>query len=143
MQKPLHQRSAALLFSLVLACTLLLNACSGSGLVSASSSHTAAPSPTLVPSPTVSPSLQQQGTAQLQAFQQWITLLQQYGGNVDTYQQQYTSDQQALNATSTDDAYQAALDTLNGHVATIKLPALKAEANGLQQKLSQEASTWS
>lgn len=143
MQKPLHQRSAALLFSLVLACTLLLNACSGSGLVSASSSHTAAPSPTLVPSPTVSPSLQQQGTAQLQAFQQWITLLQQYGGNVDTYQQQYTSDQQALNAANTDNAYQAALDTLNGHVATIKLPALKAEANGLQQKLSQEASTWS
>ena len=79
---------------------------------------------------------------QLQAFQQWIALLQQYGGKANTYQQQYTSDQQALTGATTDVAYQSALGTLNGHVKTIKLPALKTEANSLQNKLASEASSW-
>ena len=141
-----RRRSSALLFSLLLACTLLLNACSIGGQANANhgaASNTAASVSTAAPSPTVNPSLQQQGTTQLQAFQQWISLLQQYGGKADTYQQQYSGDQQALSIATTDSEYQAALTALNGHVAAIKRPALKAEANSLLQKLSQEASNWS
>lgn len=141
LQKPLYRRSSALLFSLVLACTLLLNACSNSAQTQANGNHAAA-TPTLVPSPTVSPTLQARGTAQLQTFQQWIALMQQYGGNVGSYQQQYTGDQQALNVATTDSTYQSALSTLNGHVSAIQLPALKTEANSLQQQLSQRATSW-
>ena len=134
-----------MLCGLLLACALLLGACSSGAPLSKSGdpAQNAANTPTLTPSPTVSPALQQQGTAQLQTFQQWIALMQQYGGNVSTYQQQYTSDQQALNAATSDSAFQSALHTLNGHVAAIKLPALKTEANSLQQKLTQEANAWS
>lgn len=142
LQKSFYRRSSTLLFSLVLACTLLLNACSNSAQTQANGNHTATATPTLMPSPTVSPTLQAQGTAQLQTFQQWIALMQQYGGNVGSYQQQYTGDQQALNVATTDGAYQSALSTLNGHVSAIRLPALKTEANSLQQQLSQEATSW-
>ena len=79
---------------------------------------------------------------QLEAFQQWIALMQQYGGKADRYQQQYTSDQQALNAATTDASYQSALQTLNGHVKAIKLPTLKTEALSLQSKLTSEANAW-
>src|SRR5947209_7353450 len=98
-QKPQNRRKSALLFSLLLACTLLLNACSSfapassNGSTSVANPASTASTPTLVPSPTVTQALQQQGTAQLQSFQQWIALLQQYGGKADTYQQQYASDQ--------------------------------------------------
>jgi len=143
MQKRTHRRHAAFIFGLLLACTLLLNACSIGGQASAHSQPSQNPTPALAPSPTVSPSLQEQGTAQLQAFQKWISLMQQYGGNVSNYQQQYSSDQQALSAASSDSAYQAALARLNGHVEAIKLPALKTEAEGLQRKLAQEAQGWS
>src|SRR5581483_1171309 len=141
LQKSAHGRSSALVFSLLLACTLLLNACSLGGQSNPPQATGNTPAP--VPSPTVSPSLQQQGMAQLQTFQQWISLMQQYGGNVSNYQQQYSGDQQALNAATSDSAYQTALTTLNGHVTAIKLPALKTEAQSLQQKLAQEASAWS
>jgi hypothetical protein len=91
----------------------------------------------------VSVTLTQQGNLQLQTFQQWIALMKQYGGTVDQYQQQYSGDQQALTSASSDATFQAALSTLNGHVTAIKLPALKAEAYGLQQQLSQESTAWS
>ena len=68
--------------------------------------------------------------------------MQQYGGSVSQYQQQYTSDQQALNVAASDTTYQTTLKTLNGHVSAVKLPALQAEATSLQQKLSQEANAW-
>lgn len=142
-------RFSVLLFSLLLACTLLLSACNGinsgqaRGPADTAAGAPATPSPVLQPSPTVSPALQQQGAAQLQAFQQWIALMKQYGGKVDQYQQQYTNDQQALNAATTNDAYQLALNTLNGHVEAIKLPALKNEADSLQQQLAAQAQTWS
>lgn len=148
LQKPFRmvsQRRLAFLFSLLLVCTLLLSACSSFAVASAqrSNSSPAASVPTAVPSPTVTLALQQQGAMQLQAFEQWIALMQQYGGKVDTYQQQYSSDRQALQAATTDADYQRALNTLNGHVAAIKLPALQTEALSLQQKLSQEATAWS
>lgn len=146
-QNVFRPRVSALLFSLLMACTLLLNACSGGGLASTQgnggSQGAVVSTPTLAPTPTVNPSLQQQGTTQLQAFQQWITLMQQYGGNVDRYQQQYTGDQQALSAATSNDTFQAALTTLNKHVSGIKIPALKTEASSLQQKLARGANSWS
>lgn len=79
---------------------------------------------------------------QLQSFQQWIALMQQYGGDVTNYQQQYTSDQQALKSASTDATYSKALSTLQGHVQAIKIPALKQESVHLQQQLEQQVSAW-
>lgn len=148
LQKPRkisNRRSSAFLFGLLLACVLLLNACSnGPGNARANVDQgQATTTPTLVLSPTVSSTLQQQGSTQLQTFQQWIALLQQYGGKADMYRQQYTADQQALNSATTDATYQAALHKLSGHVEAIKLPALKTEATSLQQKLTQEAADWS
>src|SRR5260370_14973270 len=75
---------------------------------------------------TASPAQQQMGNTQLQAFQQWITLMQQYGGNVDTFQQQYHSDQLALASARTAGAYQAALTTLNGHTAGTIIASLNS-----------------
>lgn len=142
LQKVQKRRSPALFSGLLLACTLLLSACSNPFVAGSPGGTSAVSTPTLVPSPTVTPALQQQGTIQLQAFQQWIALLQQYGGKASKYQQQYTNDQQALDAATTNETYQSALDTLNGHVKAIKLPALKAEATSLQNKLATEANSW-
>ena len=143
-QKLLNRHSSTLFLSLLLACTFLLSSCSGDGSASANSSlQKAVPTTsTLLPTPAVSPTLQQQGSMQLETFQQWISLMQQYGGNASHYQQQYTSGQQALNAATSDTAYQAVLHGLNEQVLAIKLPALQAEAAGLQQKLSQQANAW-
>ncbi len=144
MQKVLNRRSSTLLLSLLLACTFLLSSCNldGSARANNSSQKTALAVSNLMPTPTVSATLQQQGSMQLETFQQWISLMQQYGGNAAHYQQQYTSDQQALNAASSNQAYQTKLNDLNVHVSAIKLPALQAEAAGLQQKLTQEANGW-
>ncbi|MBA2396264.1 MAG: L,D-transpeptidase [Ktedonobacteraceae bacterium] len=142
-QKFLNRRLSIVLFSLFLASTFLLSSCSGDGLVRANaSSQKAIPTSTPMPTPTIGPMLQQQGSMQLETFQQWISLMKQYGGNTAHYQQQYTSDQQALSSATSLTAYQAALHTLNEQVLSIKLPALQAEATGLQQKLSQQANDW-
>jgi lipoprotein-anchoring transpeptidase ErfK/SrfK len=143
-QKFLDRRSSTLFLSLILACMFLLSSCSGDGSASANGSlQKAVPTTSmLMPTPAVSPTLQQQGSMQLETFQQWISLMQQYGGNAGHYQQQYTSGQQALNAATSDTAYQATLHALNEQVLAIKLPALQAEAAGLQQKLSQQANSW-
>jgi lipoprotein-anchoring transpeptidase ErfK/SrfK len=132
--------------ALLLTSTVLLSACINLPDANAhigttpTTTHTAVP--TLQPSPSISLTLSEQGSSQLNTFQQWISLMQQYGGNVSDYQQQYTSDQHSLNTAVSNQAYKTALDTLSGHVAAIKLPALKAETDGLQAKLSQEASDW-
>ena len=120
---------------------LLLSACSnlpigGSNSASSSSSTTASPTPA------ISSTLQNEGAAQLQAFQQWISLMQQNGGNVETYQQQYAADQQALASATTSASYTKALNTLQGHVQAIKIPALKQECQNLQQQLEQAVSSW-
>ncbi|HEY0755036.1 MAG TPA: L,D-transpeptidase [Ktedonobacteraceae bacterium] len=131
-----------LLSGLLLICAALLSACSSFVSSSAKTTNAAGSTPTLVPSPTVTLTLQQQGTAQLQTFQQWIALMQQYSGKVSTYQQQYTRDQQALNTATTDTSYQSALAALNGHVTAIKIPALRTEALSLHSELVSEANTW-
>ena len=127
-----------LLFALVV-CMLLLSAC-GSLTQGGNSQGTGAS--TVVPTPSVDPALQNQGNAQLRTFGQWITLMQKYNGNVSTYRQQYTSDQQALQHATSNTSYKSALVMLNEHVQAIQIPAMKAESASLQQQLQQEVTNW-
>ncbi len=133
-----RHRLPTLVFGGLVLCLLLLNACSSSSI----GGNTAFSTPTALPTPIIDPTLKNQGDMQLETFQQWIALMQQYGGNVATYQQQYAADQQALNNALSNTAYRASLATLNTHVDAIKIPAMKAESQSLQQKLSQEAAAW-
>lgn len=123
----------------IMALCAVLSACNFPG---SSSGTQSAALPVATATPTVDPTLQAQGTGKLQTFQQWISLIKQYGGETATYQQQYDSDQQALRQARTSDAYTNALTTLNGHVTDIQIPAMKAESQNLQQKLQQEVSDW-
>jgi len=125
-----------LLSGLVL-CVFLLSACSGTA-----DQTTTASTVNTIATPAVNTTLQNQGSTQLQTYQQWITLMQQYQGDVTTYQQQYNSDQQALQNTSNVTAYQKALQTLNQHITAIQLPTMKAQSNSLFQKLQQEATNF-
>ncbi len=145
MPKPILQTSISLRSRLrtvtlagLLCCIFLLSACNG---ITSPISHSNGSSSgvTATPSPLVSSTLQDQGNMQLQTFQQWIALMQQYKGDVTTYQQQYSSDQQALKTAQSNTAYQKALQTVNGHVEAIQIPAMKAECTFLYQKLQQEA----
>ncbi len=131
-------RLVAPVMSLFVLCLLLLSACSIPGTATVSKPD----APTVVPTPTLDSTLSKQGSTQLQTFQQWITLMKQYGGDTTTYQHQYDTDQQALQKAKTDTAYNATLTTLKGHVAAIQLPALKAESVDLQQQLKQEVANW-
>lgn len=126
-----------LLPGLLVFCMLLLSACGNTVTGSAASS-----TPTALPTPTTDVTLHNQGNTQLQTFQQWISLMQKYNGSITTYRQQYTSDQQALQNAQTNTAYKAALATLNKHVQAIQIPAMKAEAQNLQQQLQQEVTSW-
>lgn len=119
-------------------CIFLLSACGGATI----GISPAANRPTPLPSPTIDRTLQNQGTAQLQTFQQWIALMQQYKGDINTYQQQYTGDQQALQAATSNTAYKSALTSLNGHVSAIQIPAMKTESNFLYQELQQDAANF-
>ena len=83
-----------------------------------------------------------EGAMQLQTFQQWISLMQQYGGDTSTFQQQYTSDQDALQHATTRYNYNTTLSTLRAQIITIKIPALRSEAQQLQQNLQRLASSW-
>jgi lipoprotein-anchoring transpeptidase ErfK/SrfK len=116
---------------------LLLSACSPF-----SSGTSTSVKPTLLSTPTIDATLKNQGDTQLQAFQQWITLLQQYDGDTASYQQQYNADEQALQNAKTGTAYKAALATLNAHVEAVKLPAMKAESQHLLQELQQQVTDW-
>jgi L,D-transpeptidase catalytic domain len=98
--------------------------------------------PPVISKPAIDTSLKDQGTMQLQTFQQWITVLKQNGGDATSYQQQYTTDQQALQNAKTPDAYKAALTTTTSHVDAIQLPAMKTEAQYLQQKLKKQVDDW-
>lgn len=131
-----HLRRSIALICMFLG-ALLLSACS-----SAPSGNPTNASANITPTPTIGQTLQSEGSAQLQSFQQWIALLQQNGGDVTTYQQQYTSDQQALAQAKTSAAYTSALKTLDGHVQAIKIPAMKQESVHLQQQLQQQVRSW-
>ncbi len=135
--QPYHAFSA-LLAPLLLLGLLLLSACSSPGNANSGIPNIS----TAFPAPAIPPRLQSQGETQLQTFQQWIALMQQYQGNIALYQQQYTTDQQALQAAHTQTAYQAALDILQTHVEQAKIPAMKSESLYLQQQLAQQVTAW-
>ena len=130
-------RLRTVMLSGVLLYLFLLSACSGATTQS-STTTTAGTNPT----PTVDRTLQNEGNAQLQTFQQWIALMQQYQGNITTYQQQYQSDQQALRTATTDAAYKTRLRTLHTHIVAIQIPAMKTESTYLFQKLQQDAAAF-
>src|SRR6266581_2087041 len=108
----------AVLLSAFVLCLVLLSAC---GSVSNGGNRQSVSStPTALPTPAVDPTLQYQGTTELQ-----------------TFQQQYTGDQEALQNAKTSTAYNAALSTLKNHVQAIQIPAMKTEGQSLQQQLQQ------
>ena len=118
-----------LTFSGLLLCIFLLSAC---GQTTPQNAGIAAKNS--ISTPAIDASLQNEGDMQLQAFQQWISLMQHYKGDVTSYQQQYTSDQQALHTATSSTTYQAALKILNSHVSAIQIPAMKTESTSLFQK---------
>ncbi|MEO8972945.1 MAG: L,D-transpeptidase, partial [Ktedonobacteraceae bacterium] len=130
-----------LILSGLFLCIFLLSACNG--VATGNTGTTAAANrPTPLPSPAIDPTLQNQGTAQLQTFQQWITLMQQNKGDITAYQQQYTSDQQALQAATSNTSYKSALTALNAQVTAIQIPAMKTESGYLYQQLQQDESSF-
>jgi lipoprotein-anchoring transpeptidase ErfK/SrfK len=122
--------------SLILLSLLLLSACGSNG------GNTSSVSSDIASTPTIDTTSKNQGNMQLLAFQQWISLIQQYNGNTTTFQMQYTADQHALDNAGTEVAYKAALATLNAHVVAIKIPAMKAESQSLLSQLRQEVASW-
>lgn len=131
-----HVARFSLISSGVMLCLLLLSAC---GTISGNTVSTA---PAIPAAPVINPTLKNQGDMQLQAFQQWIALMQHYNGDISTYQQVYNADQQALNDSGTAAAYEAALAKLNAHVQAIEIPAMQAESHALQSQLQQEVGNW-
>lgn len=96
----------------------------------------------MLPTPAITQTLQNEGKTELETFRQWITLMQQYGGDVQTYQQQYSGNQQALTQAKTSGTYTAALARLKGQVDAIKIPAMKQESQFLLKQLQQKAKDW-
>lgn len=118
----------------LLCCLLLLSACSG----------TPSPRNTLMvlKPAAVDMSLKAHGQLQLQTFQQWIRLMQQYNGQTNFYAQELLSDRRKLDAAKTDAGYQNALQALQQHTASVQIPALKNEASYQLQQLTQQVSAW-
>ncbi len=134
-REPSHHMPT-LLLSIVTLCLILLSSC---GNISGNTSSSIS---TVVPAPTIDLTTKNQVDTQLLAFQQWITLIQQYNGDTTIYQQQYNTDQQALNNAKTEAAYKSALAKLNSQVDAIKIPALKTEIKSLQNQLQQGQTSW-
>src|SRR5579875_3438937 len=111
-------------FCVLAGCFFLLSACSGTATQNTTHANVNN-SPTPIVTPTISIAQQNEGNAELQTFQQWIALMQQYHGDVTTYQQQYSSDQQALQGATSSSAYTHALHTLQGHVVAFRIPGIK------------------
>lgn len=131
-----QSRLQALFLGVSLLGLFLLSACGTGSTTNSKSTSTA------LPLSNINPTLQNQGTMQLASFQQWITLMQQYHGDTTSYQQQYTTDQQVLQSARTVAVYQTALATLQSQTEAIKIPAMKTEAQDLQQQLQQQVTAW-
>ncbi|HTI15879.1 MAG TPA: L,D-transpeptidase [Dictyobacter sp.] len=128
-----NKKFLSLLFCGLTLC-VLLGACSSQ----TTTTSTQAQGPIATPSPSVSSTLKNQGSDQLQTLQKYIAQMQEYGGNVATYQTDYTTDEKAFQSANTTEQYTAALDKTSSQVNAIKLPAIKAEATSLYNKLASE-----
>ena len=138
-KRTIHQQIAGfLLIGIVV--VLILSGCNTSTNAVANTKKSSTPTP--IPTPAINATISNQGDMQLQTYQQWITLLQNYKGDITSYQKQYTADQQALQNAHTDAAYNSALKTLSDQISAIKAPALKTEAQSLHQQLDNEIGTW-
>ena len=133
---PFRQRVNLLVLASLILGAALLSACG------ASTPAKTPGTPTMIPTPAVSQTMLNEGEAELQTFQQWILLMQQNGGAVTTYQQQYSKDQQALAQAKTSKAYTETLTLLRGHVQAIKIPAMKQESLFLLKQLQQQVNDW-
>ncbi|HEX7733805.1 MAG TPA: L,D-transpeptidase [Ktedonobacteraceae bacterium] len=91
---------------------------------------------------TLDATMRESGQLQIQTFQQWIGLMQQFNGSVGTYGQELLSDKHALDTAKNIADYQNALQRLRRHTTAIQIPALKNEANYQQRQLAQEATAW-
>lgn len=131
-----YRRLTRLLPGVIVLGLLFLSACSS--LPNSANQITG----TSVSTPTVDASLKNQGDTKLQTFQQWIALMKQSGGDTTTYDQQFSASKRALDSAKSVSAYQTALNTLNGQIASIQLNALKAESKNLQQNLAKQVSDW-
>jgi len=134
--EPAHHIPILLLSTLTL-CLIILNACGNN------SGNTSSSISTTIPTPAIDLTTKNQGDTQLLAFQQWITLMQHYNGDTTIYQQQFNTDQLALNNAKAQSAYNDALAKLNAHVDAIKIPTLKTEIKSLQNQLQQGQTNWS
>ncbi len=94
-REPTHH-IPTLLLSILTLCLIMLSSCGNN------SGNTSSNTSTTIPAPAIDLTTKNQGDTQLLAFQQWITLIQQYNGNTTIYQQQYNVDQQALKSAKTD-----------------------------------------
>ncbi len=123
----------------LLGCLLLLSSCNNLS----STTTVARLHPLAIHRPiTVNTLLREQGQLQLETFQEWIGLMQQYDGQTGTYAQELLGDRATLDGAKTDAAYQSALQSLQQHTSAIQMPAMKNEANYQEQQLAQEAATW-
>src|SRR2546421_1370357 len=134
-REPTHH-IPTLLLSILTLCLIILSSCGNN------SGNTSSNTSTTIPAPAIDLTTKNQGDTQLLAFQQWITLIQQYNGNTTIYQQQYNVDQQALKSAKTEAAYKSTLAKLNTQVDAIKIPALKTEIKSLQNQLQQGVTSW-
>jgi len=130
------QHIPTILISTLTLCLILLSACANN------TGNTNSSTLTTIPAPAIDLTTKNQGDTQLLAFQQWITLMQQYNGNTTIYLQQLNIDQQALNSAKTEAAFKSTLAKLNAQVEAIKIPAMKAEIKSLQIQLEQGQSSW-
>lgn len=127
--------SPSRLIILFLGCLLLLSACTGGNKAEVRKAK--------LTRPAVNNYLQQQAQAEILTFQKWLSLMQQYKGDMGKYRQEYDNDQQALLSAKTDMAYQSALQDLNKHVSSVRSQAFKVQMGSLEHQLSQQASDWS
>jgi len=137
----LHKRKSThhlptILISTLTLCLILLSACGNNA------GNTNSSTSTTFSAPAIDLTTKNQGDTQLLAFQQWITLMQQYNGNTTIYQQQLNTDQQDLNSAKTEAAYTSTLAKLNAQVDAIKIPAMETEIKSLQNQLQQGQSSW-
>jgi hypothetical protein len=128
--------------ALLLAGLFLLGGCANATHAGAPSSNLSLRASIHSSAPLIEQTLTRKGVLESVAFQQWITLMGQYNGDVSQYLQQYNSDHRALTEARSDRDYQSALATLRRHVDAIKLDALKTEATALARRLNQDATAW-
>lgn len=127
--KKYSQKQVLGLLSGLLFCILLLSACDAPKMTQASST---------VPSSFVT----ERDSQQLQTYQEWISQMQQSGGDVTKYRHQFQTDQAALNSAKTAAQYKKAQNTLDLHISDIQIPVFKTQIKATREQLQQKVTNW-